>query len=158
MTSATDALACECARSDEEVVCDRVEGWTVSTCTTDGDDVWCAECSDASVLWSTNDVSSRDILASNAAVPCARTTSRPDVAWHYGDTAEKELSERTLSLEVKVHRELVQDVNVSNIGERCCLEGACGVEVDVAVLYVPCCDRTSVLPMVTAVQRETKIS
>ena len=102
MTGATDALACECARSDEEVVRDRVEGWTVRTCTTDSDDVWCAECSDASGLWSTNDVSSRDFFASDTAVPCARTTSRPDVAWNYGDTAEEELSERTLSLEVKV--------------------------------------------------------
>src|SRR3989454_6687250 len=116
MTSATDALACECARSDEEVVRDRVEGWTVSTRTTDGDDVWCAECSDASGLWSTNDVSSRDFPASDTAVPCARTTSRPYVAWNYGDTAEEELSEWTLSLEVKVHSELVQDVDVSNVG------------------------------------------
>jgi len=38
------------------------------------------------------------------------------VAWNYGDTAEEELSERTLSLEVKVHSELVQDVDVSNVG------------------------------------------
>src|SRR5947208_8520443 len=116
MTSTTDALASECARSDEEVVRDRVEGWTVSTRTTDSDNVGCAECSDASGLWSTNDVSSRDFLASDTAVPSARTTSRPDVAWNYGDTAKEELSERTLSREVKVHSELVQDIDVSNVG------------------------------------------
>src|SRR5438876_9649546 len=139
-------------------MCDGVEGRAVSANTANGDNVGRAECSDASVLWSSDDVSSRDILASNAAVPSARTTSRPDVAWHYGDTAEEELSERTLSLEVKVHRELIQDVNVSNVRERCSLESACSVEVDVAVLYVPCCDRTRVLPVVTTVQRETKIS
>src|SRR5436305_4761396 len=151
MTSTTDALACECARSDEEVVRDRVEGWTVSTRTTDCDDVGCAECSDASGLWSTNDVSSRDFLASDTAVPCARTTGRPYVAWHYGDTAEEELSEWTLSLEVKVHSELVQDVDVSNIRERCSLEGASGVEIGVAVLYVPSSDGTAVLPMIASI-------
>ena len=68
MTSATDALACECARSDEEVVRDRVEGWTVSTRTTDGDDVGCAEYSDTSILWGTNDIRSRNIPASNTII------------------------------------------------------------------------------------------
>src|SRR5438876_9958643 len=158
MTRTTDALASIWSRPYEEVVRHRVEGWAISTHTTDAGNAGCAEVSDASVLSSISNARACNVLAGHATVPSTGTTSRPNVAWHYGDTAEEELSERTLSLEVKVHRELIQDVNVSNVRERCSLESACSVEVDVAVLYVPCCDRTRVLPVVTTVQRETKIS
>src|SRR5207247_4317167 len=87
-----------------------------------------------------------------------RATSRPDLAWHDGDAAQEELSERTLSLEVQVHSELVQHVDVSDASERGCLEGACGVEIDEAVLYVPRCDWSTIMPVVTTVQSKTKIS
>ena len=80
------------------------------------------------------------------------------MAWHDGDAAQEELSERTLSLEVQVHSELVQHVDVSDASERGCLEGACGVEIDEALLYVPRCDWSTIMPVVTTVQSKTKIS
>ena len=70
------------------------------------------------------------------------------MAWNYGNATDKELSERTLSLQVKVQRELVNDVNVSNVRERCRLESARSIEVHEAVLDIPSCDRPAIVPVV----------
>ena len=157
MTCSTDTLARVWARSNQEVVRHGIEDWTVSTCAANGHDAGCSEGSYTRVLCSIDNIRACNVLPEHAAVPSARTTSRPDMAWDYSDATDEQLSERTLSLQVQVQSELVYHIDVSNVGERCCLERACSVKVGEAVLYVPRCDRTSVLPMVGTVQRKTKI-
>jgi len=164
MASATDTLAGVWARSDEEVVRHRVEGWTVSTDTADSGNAGGAELPHASVFCNIDNTRARKILASQTAVPSARTAGRPAMAgddgyaWKRGYASNEQLSEGPPSFEVEVESELVQDIDVSNVSERRCLKRACGVEVHEAVLYIPSSDGTPVLPVVTAVQRETKIS
>src|SRR6267143_6035727 len=158
MTRTTDALTSIRSRSYEEVVRDRVEGWTISTHTTDAGNAGCAEVSDASVLSSINNARACNVLAGHSIVPSTGTTSRPNVAWDYGDTPDEQFSEWTPSLEIQVKSKLVEDVHVSNVRERSRLERTSGVEIHEAVLYIPSRYRTTVLPVVAMVQTETKIS
>ena len=79
-------------------------------------------------------------------------------AWKCGYASNEQLGEGPPSLEIEVESELVQDIDMSNISERRCLKRACSVEIHEAVLYIPCCDRTTVLPVVSTVESQAKIS
>src|SRR5256885_15229781 len=102
MTSATDTLTSVRSRSDQEVVRHRIEGWIVSASTTNRDNAGGTKGSYASVLSGVDNTRSCNVLAGHFIVPRICPTGCPDVAWNYGDTAAEELSEWTLSLEVKV--------------------------------------------------------
>src|SRR5438094_776787 len=143
MTCTTDALASIWSRSYEEVVRHRVEGWTISTHTTDAGNAGCAEVSDATVLGGINNARACNVLAGHAIVPSTGTTSRPNVAWDYGDTTDEQFSEWTLSLEIQVKSIFVKHIDVGDVGERGCLVSSCSVEIDEAVLHVPRCYRST---------------
>src|SRR5438876_10103166 len=157
MTRTTDALASIWSGPYEEVVRHLVESWTISTHTTDAGNAGCAEVSDASVLSSISNARACNVLAGHATVPSTGTTSRPNMAWDYGDTTDEQFSERTRGLEIQVKSKLVDDVDVSNVRERGRLERTSSVEVHVAVLHVPRSYRSTVMPLVDAVQADTKI-
>ena len=72
--------------------------------------------------------------------------------WDHRDRAYEIFGERALGLEIQVKSKLVQDIDVSNAGKRGCLVRACGVEVDEAILHIPRCNRSTVMPVVATVQ------